>query len=68
MDGLMSLLGLGRIVGARFSPVEDNVIYLSCYGTSGTGGITKCDYTAGNVLSQVSATGTFKLELSCKRP
>ncbi|MEZ5198482.1 MAG: T9SS type A sorting domain-containing protein [Bacteroidales bacterium] len=52
-------LGLGRIVGLEFSPVEDNVIYLSCYGTSGTGGIYKCDYTTGNVLSQVSATGTF---------
>jgi hypothetical protein len=51
--------GLGRIVGLEFSPVEDNIIYLSCYNGANGGGIFKVNYTTGSVLQQLSATGTF---------
>jgi hypothetical protein len=44
----------GRITGIEFSQVDDEIIYLSCYGTQGNqdNGIYKYNYTTPTVLPQ----------------
>jgi hypothetical protein len=52
-------LGIGRIVGLEFSPVEDNIIYLSCFTSPNGGGIFKVNYVTGTNLGLLNGSENF---------
>lgn len=46
-------LGRGRIAGIEFSTFEPNMLYASCEGENGNGGIVKVNYTNGQIVETV---------------
>ena len=51
-------INLGRMGGIEFSPVEDNVIYISCSDDQ-NGGIIKYDYEDGEILEHLTYNGEY---------
>jgi len=52
-DGEKFNLEHGRLAGIEFSAWEPNMIYVSCEGENGNGGIVKVNYTNGQIVETV---------------